>query len=73
MYLYELVGVRVQLTEHGRGLVGRAVLQDALDDATAVRVRRQRIHLPRECANYELQSRWLHTFDTFLHLKILIT
>lgn len=68
-YLYELVGVRVQLGQHGRGLVGRAVLQDALDDAAAVRVRGQRVHLPRERVDYELQRRRLHALYALLYLE----
>lgn len=69
MYLYELVGVRVQLSEHGCSLFGRAVLEDALDYAAAVRVSRQRVHLPHERVDYELQRRWLHALNTFLYLE----
>lgn len=67
-HLYELVGVGVQLGQHGRRLVGRAVLQDALDDAAAVWVRRQRVHLPGERVDDELQSARLHALDALLHL-----
>lgn len=68
-HLYELVGVRMQLGQHGRGLVGRAVLEDALDDAAAVRVRGQCVHLPRERVDDELQRRRLHALDALLHLR----
>lgn len=68
-HLYELVGVRVQLGQHGRRLLGRAVLQDPLDDAAAVRVRGQRVHLPRERVDYELQRRRLHALNTLLYLQ----
>lgn len=61
--------MRVQLAEHGRSLLSRAVLQDALDDAAAVRMRRQRVHLPRERVYYELQRGRLHALYTLLYLE----
>lgn len=69
-YLYELIGMRMQLAEHGCGLLGRAVLEDALDYAATVGVSRQRVHLPYECVDYELQRRWLHALNTFLYLEL---
>lgn len=69
MYLYELVGVRVQLAEDGCSLLRCAVLEDALDYAATVRVSRQRVHLPHERVDYELKRRWLHALNTFLYLE----
>lgn len=69
VYLYELVGVGVQLAEHGCSLLGRAVLKNALNYAATVRVSGQRVHLPHERVDYELQRRWLHAFNTFLYLS----
>ena len=45
LVLHEALGVRVELLQYGRGLLPRAVLQDTLDDATAVRVGGQGEHL----------------------------
>ena len=45
LVLQQLVRVLVQLLEDGRRLLRLAVLEDALDHAAAVRVRRQRVHL----------------------------
>lgn len=59
----------MQLAEHRRRLLLRAVLEDALDDAASVRMRRQCVHLTRERVNYKLQRRRLHALYALLNLQ----
>lgn len=62
----------MQLLQDALRLLGRAVLQDALYHSTAVRVSAQRVHLPGERANDELQCPWLDALDALLHHVISI-
>ena len=67
LVLDERLYVGVELLQHGRGLLGAAVLQDALDHAAAVRVGGQVVHLPRERVDDELEPAGLHRLDALLH------
>ena len=59
--------VAVELLQDGSGLLGGAVLEDALDHPTAVRMGREVVHLTLERVYDELQSTWLHSLDALLH------
>ena len=59
--------VGVELLQDGLGLLRGAVLQDALDNPTAVGVSRECVHLTLECVNDELQATGLHRLDALLH------
>ena len=59
--------VAVELLQDGSGLLGGAVLEDALDHPTAVRMGREVVHLALERVYDELQPTWLHSLDALLH------
>lgn len=59
--------VGVELLQDGGGLLRGAVLEDALNHPTAVRMSREVVHLALERVNDELQPAGLHSLDAFLH------
>ena len=59
--------VAVELLQDGGGLLGGAVLENALDHATAVRMGGEVVHLALERVYDELQPTWLHSLDALLH------
>ena len=67
LVLDQSLDVTVELLQDGGGLLGGAVLEDALDHPTAVRVSREVVHLALERVDDELQPTWLHRLDTLLH------
>ena len=57
----------MNLVEYLRRLITVTVFENALDDATAVWMRGQLVHLTLEWVDNEVEMFWWDAFDYFLH------
>lgn len=65
-------GTLMKLSKNGCGLFDSTVLEDALDDPTAVRMCRYGMHVSPESVYHELEVFWGHALDALLYHMVAI-